>query len=237
MPGGPVEPLRSALTVSLGPILKYSSTPLDANADKFIYSPDRPVSYGTGYFGQVGASGEIMYDTRNNPVYPTRGFFIRAAGAVYPGVWDVESLFGSIDGRVHTYVTVPIPTTPTLALRVGGKKVWGTYPFHESAFLGGPGFAATGLSDSHIRGFRKNRFAGDTKVNVAKKSTVQILESSTKRWQVADVVENPDGTAIVVFDVWLKKSVTLPSFIQDIEENGRGCINDVKLKGQALGGV
>ena len=76
-----------------------------------------------------------------------------------------------------------------------------------------------------------------TKVNVAKKSTVQILESSTKRWQVTNVVENPDGTSIVVFDVWLKKSVTLPSFIQDIEENGRGCINDVKLKGQELGGV
>ena len=75
-----------------------------------------------------------------------------------------------------------------------------------------------------------------TKVNVAKKSTVQILESSTKRWQIADVVENPDGTAIVVFDVWLKKSVTLPTFIQDIEENGRGYINNVKLKGQEIGG-
>ena len=73
-------------------------------------------------------------------------------------------------------------------------------------------------------------------VNVARKSTAQILKSSTKRWQVADVVENPDGTAIVVFDVWLKKSVTLPSFIQDIEENGRGCINNVKLKAQELGG-
>ena len=70
-----------------------------------------------------------------------------------------------------------------------------------------------------------------TKVNVAKKSTVQILESSAKRWQIADVVENTDGTAIVVFDVWLKKSVTLPAFIQDIKENGRGCINNVKLKG------
>ena len=77
-------------------------------------------------------------------------------------MWSLP--FGSIDGRVHTYLTARIPTNPTLALRVGGKKVWGTYPFHESAFLGGPGFAATGLSDSHIRGFRKNRFAGDTSV-------------------------------------------------------------------------
>ena len=71
-----------------------------------------------------------------------------------------------------------------------------------------------------------------TKVNVAKKSTVQILESTTKRWQEADIIKNPDGTAIIVFDVWLKKSVILPSFIQDIKENGRGHINDVKLKGK-----
>ncbi len=71
-----------------------------------------------------------------------------------------------------------------------------------------------------------------TKVNAAKKSTAQILESSTKRWQEADVIKNSDGTSIIVFDVWLKKSVDLPSFIQDIKENGRGCINNVKLKGQ-----
>ena len=161
VPGGPTEPLRSELTLRLGPILKYSSTSAEANEGKFIYSLDPPV-YGTGFFGQVGASGEIMYDTRNNPAYPTRGFLVRAAGSVYPGTWDVESPFGSIDGRVHTYLTAPVPTNPTLALRVGGKKVWGTFPFHESAFLGGPGFAGISLSDSHIRGFRKNRFAGDT---------------------------------------------------------------------------
>ena len=76
-----------------------------------------------------------------------------------------------------------------------------------------------------------------TKINVAKKATTQILESTTKRWQEADVIKNSDGTVIIVFDVWLKKSVTLPSFIEDIEENGRGAINNVKLKGQALVGV
>ena len=161
VPDDSTEPLRSALAVRLGPILKYSNTSPDANEDKFIASLDHSF-YGTGSFGQVGASGEIIYDTRNNPAYTTRGFLVKAAGAVYPGVWNVESAFGSIDGTVHTYVTAPIPTQPTLALRAGGKKVWGTFPFHESAFLGGPGFAGVGLSDSQLRGFRKNRFAGET---------------------------------------------------------------------------
>lgn len=71
-----------------------------------------------------------------------------------------------------------------------------------------------------------------TKVNAAQKAIASILESSAKRWQVADVVENADGTATVVFDVRLKKSINFPSFIRDIEESGKGYINNVKLKGQ-----
>ena len=72
-----------------------------------------------------------------------------------------------------------------------------------------------------------------TKVNAAQKSTAQLLESSTKQWQVADVIKNADETAIIVFNASLKKSVNVPTFLQDIKENGRGDINDVKLKGKA----
>jgi len=71
-----------------------------------------------------------------------------------------------------------------------------------------------------------------TKVNAAKKATAIVLESSTKQWQIADVVKNSDGTAIIVFDIQLKKSVTLTAFIQDIEESGKGVISNVKLMKQ-----
>ena len=157
---GDMGSLRSKLTIGWGPIIKYANTPLSSNKDKFIGSLDHPV-YGTDSFGQVGAQGEIAYDTRNNLGYATRGFLVRVAGAIYPGAWDVESAFGSLDGEARTYMTARIPTNPTLALRAGGKKVWGTFPFHESAFLGGPGLAGSGTSNGNLRGFRKNRFAGD----------------------------------------------------------------------------
>ena len=158
---GGMGSLRSELTIGLGPIIKYSDTPLSSNKDKFIGSLEHPL-YGTDSFGQIGAHGEITYDTRNNLGYATQGVLARVAGVVYPRAWDVESAFGSIDGEVRTYVTAPIPTYPTLALRAGGKKVWGTFPFHESAFLGGPGLIEGGKSNGNVRGFRKNRFAGDT---------------------------------------------------------------------------
>ena len=153
------EPPRSELTVSLGPVIKWSNTSEDANEDHYIGSLEQPL-YGAGSFGQVGARGEIEYDRRDNPAYPTHGFFARIAAAGYAGAWDVESAFGSVDGEARTYLTARIPSNPTLALRVGGKKVWGKYPFLESAFLGGPGRVGLRQGEGPVRGLHKNRFAG-----------------------------------------------------------------------------
>ncbi len=149
--GGGKEVLRPKLTATVGPVLKYSDTPMSDNDDQFIGSLI-PTLYGTESFGQVGAQAELKYDTRNNPGYATKGLLIRAAGVVYLEVWDVESTFGSVNGAASTYLTANMPTSPTLALRVGGEKVWGTFPFHEATYLGGP---------SNLRGFRQDRFGGD----------------------------------------------------------------------------
>ena len=157
--GGMKTP-RTELTIALGPVVKYSDTPLASNEGRFIASRDHPV-YGTGSFGQAGAQGEVMFDSRDNAGYPTRGALLRLGGAVYPAVWDVESAFGSMDGEARAYLTAPVPANPTLALRAGGRKVWGTFPFQESAFLGGPGLIAGDAPTGSLRGFRKNRFAGD----------------------------------------------------------------------------
>ena len=43
----------------------------------------------------------------------------------------------------------------TNVLRIGGKKVFGSYTFHEAAYIGGI---------SSIRGFRRERFAGDASI-------------------------------------------------------------------------
>lgn len=151
--------LRSKVAIEFGPVLKYSSIPPGSNSGRFIASLDPP-PYGTGSYGQIGARGEFSYDTRDNPGYPTRGSRIRAGGAVYPGIWNVESAFASVEGEASAYLTARIPTSPTLALRCGARSVWGPFPFFESAFLGGPGVVGSGISAGNLRGFRKNRFAG-----------------------------------------------------------------------------
>lgn len=155
-----MDPLRSELSVAFGPVLKRTNTSAEANRDRFLGALEAPL-YGAGSFGQVGAEARAAVDRRDHPAYPTRGFLIRAAASAYPAAWDVASAFGRFEGEARAYLTARLPASPTLALRVGGKKVWGTYPFHEAASLGGPGFAGGPESRGALRGFRRDRFAGD----------------------------------------------------------------------------
>ncbi len=140
--------------LSGGPVVKITNTSLDGHEEKFIATYESPL-YGTEAFGQVGVSGELVFDTRDNPGHAQRGVRLWLAGELYPELWDVESTFGHVAGEASTYLSANVPTSPTLALRVGGKTVHGEYPFHEAAAIGGSG---------NMRGFRKYRFAGDSAI-------------------------------------------------------------------------
>ncbi len=134
------------VTFTVGPTLKLANT--DSRAGRFITQLQ---PYGTGSFGQIGATGAFDWDTRDGTA-ATRGVHLIAAGSVYPGIWDVARTFGELHAEAATYLTPHTTFGPTLALRVGAKKVWGDYPYFESAFIGG---TAT------VRGLREQRYAGD----------------------------------------------------------------------------
>ena len=73
--------------------------------------------------------------------------------------------FGSVSGMAAAYLTPGGDKAPTLALRAGGKKVFGSYPYFEAAYLGGGlgGFGpATG--DEPVRGLQRHRYAGDAAI-------------------------------------------------------------------------
>ena len=70
-----------------------------------------------------------------------------------------------------------------------------------------------------------------TKANAAQKAAAQVLKSRTRRWELAEVVRNQDGTAVVAFDVWPKQSVDPDSIVREIEEAGKKSISSVQLKG------
>jgi hemolysin activation/secretion protein len=73
--------------------------------------------------------------------------------------------FGTVDGFLAGYLT-PFRRV-TLALRAGGKKVWGIFPFQESAFLG---------DEASLRGYRDQRFAGDASLYFNSTLRVHLTE-------------------------------------------------------------
>ncbi|MBA3521688.1 MAG: hypothetical protein H0T90_04185 [Gemmatimonadales bacterium] len=141
-------PLAPRVELSFSPLLKYSSTDLDQTRFVGITRP-----YGSGRFGMLGGGAGLEFDSRNRRIAATSGARLALGGSYYPGLWDVEEDFGELHGEISTYLTGDsLPLQPTLALRAGGKQVWGRYPYQESAFLGG---------NSTVRLGHENRYAGD----------------------------------------------------------------------------
>jgi outer membrane protein assembly factor BamA len=136
--------------VSLGIAAQYSSTRDDATT---LVGETRP--YGSDDFGQVAARVGVSVDRRDSQIFPTKGVHIVAGGSVMPPLWSVERTFGEAHATAATYVSARGTLAPTLALRAGGQHVFGTFPFHEAAFLGGA---------STLRGWDQQRFAGRSAV-------------------------------------------------------------------------
>lgn len=69
-----------------------------------------------------------------------------------------------------------------------------------------------------------------TRLESAQRAVIPILESGAKQWRQARVIQNEDGTSIVEFDVRLKKSADLSSFVKEIEESDKKHMAKVELK-------
>jgi hypothetical protein len=144
---GLVAPVGQRAEVAVGPAVLFNDT--DERPGRIIADS---MPYGAGDFGQVGLRGELRLDTRDLPGEPTRGATLSLGGAGYPAVWDVRTAFGEVHGQATAYLTARIPLRTTLALRAGAKRVLGTYPFSEAAFIGDAATARLG---------RQNRYGGD----------------------------------------------------------------------------
>lgn len=142
-----VVPAGPRVHLAFGPFVTFNDT--ERRPGRIIADS---MPYGTGDFGEVGLRGELRLDTRDLPSEPTRGVTLTFGGSAFPGVWDVVRSFGEAHGEAAAYLTARAPLRTTLALRAGAKRVFGTYPFSEAAFIGDAATARLG---------RQNRFAGD----------------------------------------------------------------------------
>lgn len=99
-----------------------------------------------GWMG-AGAMAQLHVDGRDTLAVTRRGWWL---GARAQGYGSDLGPFGSVGGEARTYLS--LGAGPILALRAGGEVARGDFPFHEAAFIGGPG---------SLRGYPYQRFAGD----------------------------------------------------------------------------
>ena len=133
--------------LSFGPVLQYSTTGSVRNS--FI-TANRP--YGFGDFGQAGLRLGLSYELRDQVNGSRNGLLLDLSGSWFPGIWDVTTAFGALTAGAATFATIPLPLRPVLVLRANVQKLFGEFPFHESAFVGGRG---------SVRDLDLQRYAGD----------------------------------------------------------------------------
>ena len=179
-PEQPRELYRSRQTlISVAPSLRLGSSPrlqatlgpefrrarADDN-DPTLLTLQQP--YGIGVFRSLRFKGTFEADTRHLPAVnlmdlasgtngesadqpPGTGIRLRGSAYVAPRTLDVKDTYGGVEGTIAAYVGSP---DVQLALRVGGERLFKTYPYFDAASIGG----------ANNRGFRSDRFIGDSSV-------------------------------------------------------------------------
>ena len=164
--------LGNRFSAFVGPAMRFSRTPTDSGT---IVAEQAPI--GVGDFGLFAVRGGLTYDSRLSPMVAAKadytknevgagqamggvaggggpalgvsGIRIETSGFYVPKAWDVKSEYGGVDGEIAAYIG---NARRHLALRVGGRSVWGDYAWFDAAAIGG----------SNSRGYRSDRFSGDS---------------------------------------------------------------------------
>jgi hypothetical protein len=148
--------LAPRTTFRLGPALRYTETKEEGD---HLVNQVQP--YGSGKFGELGIHGVLAFDGRDRATFTRRGATAALRGSLVPAAWDVETTYGQVNGDVAGYLSAG--KALTLAVRVGGKKVFGDYPYQDAAVIGGGHLGGGALEEPEytVRGFRARRFIGD----------------------------------------------------------------------------
>jgi hypothetical protein len=146
-------PFNGTTSLTVSPFLRYWQT-----GKQGTYIDSTKPYGGAGPFGSIGGTVDFRYDTRDDRGYARSGVLLNVFGRGVPDVWNAQDSYGKVRATLGTYLSPPADAAvrPTLALRIGGEKLWGTAPYEDMAHIGG---SAPGEPFS-VRGYIADRFTG-----------------------------------------------------------------------------
>ncbi|MEW5797903.1 MAG: BamA/TamA family outer membrane protein [Bacteroidota bacterium] len=143
--------LARSFSLNGGVLIKHSDILLrDSSFVKLI------LPYGTSNMTIGSLHAGIEFNTRDHDIFPTRGIYSRTGVSFFPHLLSNKFDFTKTHLDLRWYNSFHLFSPTTFALRAFGEKIFGTYPFYETSYLGGT---------ESVRGFEKQRFSGDASMS------------------------------------------------------------------------
>lgn len=155
-----------------GPAFQRVEVEDPGGKDRYIeeYAATLPYPLFDGHNTYTGGAWKFTIDKRNNPVFTTRGVVFAVGGRNMAGVDMRAHSFSSYESSLSLYHSFRFPSRIVFAARVGGGLNTGTYEFYQAQILSGR---------TEIRGFRKTRFYGDSRLYSNLEMRIKLLSLKT----------------------------------------------------------
>ena len=134
------------LQLTVGPVLRYTTTSLDP---AHVVGAERQL--GATGFGRLGAAAKLSAEAPDT-LRPEPRARVELGASAFAPVWSADRSYGDVRADASVHLPFGGAAAPVLALRLGGKRAWGEFPYDDAAFLGG---------QHTLRGYLYQRFAGD----------------------------------------------------------------------------
>ena len=143
--------------IAFGPTYEFYKLDSTDNIGKNIVTSIPGINKSTLFASQsyFGGKFSLVIDTRDNKVVPQKGINWQTSYRYLSGLNDQSSNFSQLNSELTFYLKL-IRNKLIFANRFGGGVTIGdNFEFYQAQYLGG---------DEHLRGYRKYRFAGKSKI-------------------------------------------------------------------------
>lgn len=166
-----------------GPGLFFSYSDTENTAGRFISRPENGLNendlaahaYTGAYFKYElntlsGTERKTEEEFAGSNTFSTRGMYLKTRADYYAGLNGESDDFLKLSGDWVNYFSFSQRPRVVYALRVGGEKQFGDYPFHEAATLG---------RTENLRGYRETRFYGDASLYLNAEVRIRMKQFQT----------------------------------------------------------
>jgi hypothetical protein len=142
----------------MGPLFQHIEIKEPTDVDRYIdleYAPQLDFNLYGGANTYAGFGMQYNVNRRNDRLFTSRGVVFDVSAKAMSGLDARATNFGAVESSFTLFQSFRLPARTVFVIRVGGGHNFGDYQFYQAQILDGK---------TELRGFRKTRFYGDSKL-------------------------------------------------------------------------